>query len=438
MFCDREAALRVLLIALGSHGDVHPFVGIGQTLRARGHDVRVVANPYFERVIDEAGLAFVPIGTSEEYQHLAMDPALWRRLDGTRTVLASLGKTLRPVYEAIADNSVRGDTVVAASTLAFGARVAQDHLGIPTATVHLQPSVFISALRPPTLPGTFMPAWLPVWMRRMQIRLIDRMADSMILPSLNSFRRELGLAPVRRALTRYMHSPQRVIGLFPDWFAPPAPDWPAQTRLTGFPLFDESETERLSEELLRFLEAGDPPMAFTPGSAMWSGHQFLAEAARSCERLGRRGLLLTRHAGHLPASLPPGVLHVGYAPFSALLPRCAALVHHGGIGTSAQALASGIPQLVVPHAHDQPDNADRLQRLGVARIIQPRQFRSARVAHALCELLGSSGVADRCHQIASRFTGSGPNENTADLIERVPDLEPAEGMPGAPHPTTSG
>src|SRR5262249_34229253 len=159
----------------------------------------------------------------------------------------------------------------------------------------------------------------------------------------------------------WWHSPQLVIGMFPQWFAQPQPDWPKQTVLSGFPLYDEPEITPIDAELESFLRAGEPPIAFTPGSAMWAAEEYFEQGVQTCIRWNRGGLLLTRHRDHFPARLPPGVIHVHYAPFSDLLPRCAGFVHHGGIGSSAQALAAGVPQLVTPFAHDQPDNAFRLK-----------------------------------------------------------------------------
>jgi UDP:flavonoid glycosyltransferase YjiC (YdhE family) len=205
--------------------------------------------------------------------------------------------------------------------------------------------------------------------------------------------------------------------MFPDWFAKPQADWPAQTVVTGFPLYDEPEITPIDDQLDAFLRAGEPPMAFTPGSALWNAREFFEESAKACVRLKRRGLLLTRHRDHLPHSLPPGVIHVHYAPFSQLLPRCAAFVHHGGIGSSAQALASGVPQLVTPFAHDQPDNAYRLNKLGVARVISPRKYRDDPVAAALSSLLDSPEVARACRESKSRFDGTDALDRTCELIE---------------------
>lgn len=252
--------------------------------------------------------------------------------------------------------------------------------------------------------------------------MVDRVCDPLVAPALNGLRRELGLPPVKRVMTQYLHSPQRVIGLFPSWFAMPPPDWPPQVRLTGFPLFDERQFTPLAPDLQQFLDEGEPPIAFTPGSAMWTGHRFFAESARACALLGHRGLLLTRHADQIPRRLPAGVRHVSYAPFSQLLPRCAALVHHTGIGTSAQALRAGIPELLVPFAHDQHDNAARLIRLGVARKIEPRAYRAGATAALLDELISCDSVGLCARQIAARFDGPDPMRQTCQWIEQLAGL----------------
>jgi UDP:flavonoid glycosyltransferase YjiC (YdhE family) len=394
-------------------------VGIGLALRERGHRVRVVANPYFRSLIEREGLGFIPVGTEADYRRMATNPAFWRRLQGTREVLPWVASAVRPVYEIVTQNHVPGETVVVASSLGLGARVAQDRLGIPTASVHLQPSIFLSAIDPPRLGGIVTPRWMPMWIKRRQVATVDRVCDPLVGPELNALRREVGLPPVTRVMTEYLHSPQRVIGVFPAWFGLPAADWPRQARLTQFPLYDERGVSPMSDDLRRFLDEGDPPIAFTPGSAMWSGHQFFAESARACELLGRRGLLLSRHPDHLPRRLPPGVRQVPYAPFSELLPRCAAIVHHAGIGTSAQALRAGIPQLATPFAHDQHDNAARMMRLGVAAKVEPRAYRAGGVAARLRAMLECEEVKSHCRAIARWFDGIDSMEETCELIEEL-------------------
>ena len=139
-----------------------------------------------------------------------------------------------------------------------------------------------------------------------------------------------------------------------------------------------------------FLAAGTPPIAFSPGSANREAHQFFAAAVEACERLGRRGILLTKYDDQLPAKLPESVRHFGFVPLSRLLPHTAALVHHGGIGSCAQGLAAGVPQVVRPMSFDQFDNSRRLVRLGVAEEISVRAFRGPAIAAALERLLEST------------------------------------------------
>ncbi len=158
-------------------------------------------------------------------------------------------------------------------------------------------------------------------------------------------------------------------------------------------------------------------MVFAPGTANRQAARFFRAGADACRRLGRRGLLLTRFAEQIPDPLPFGVRHAEYAPFGSLLPRAAALVHHGGIGTAAQALRAGCPQLVMPMAFDQPDNAVRLQRLGVGSYLRPSRFTGMAVARELETLLGSEVVARACRAAARRFVGIDPVARTCDLIE---------------------
>jgi UDP:flavonoid glycosyltransferase YjiC (YdhE family) len=185
-------------------------------------------------------------------------------------------------------------------------------------------------------------------------------------------RAEIGLPPTSEGNPLVgSHSPSLVLALFSELLAAKQPDWPSQARITGFPLFDEDGEADLSPELARFLEDGLAPIVFTLGmSAAVVAGDFYKHSVAAAHRLGRRAILVTgKNPRNLPASLPAGMLACGYAPFSKLFPRAAAIVHHGGIGTTGFAMRAGRPMLVVPFSHDNPDNAERLARLGVARTV---------------------------------------------------------------------
>ena len=414
--------MKALLIGIGSHGDVHPFVGLGRVLRDRGHDVTVMANGHFEPLVRREALAFAPAGTDEQYRQLALLPDLWHPKRGLQLIMRNTLELLRPVYDFVAAEYVAGETVVVASTLGMGARIAQEKLGVPLATVHLQPASFRSVYDVPRLPGSPIRVWQPAWMQRGMWWLADKLViDPALAGGINALRAELGLRPVTRVMKDWWNSPRLVIAMFPEWFAAPQPDWPRQARVMGFPLYDETGLEPLPAALMRFLDAGAAPVAFTPGSAMWQGRAFFDAAVGTCKLLGRRGVLLSRRGEHVPPNLPPGVIHVPFAPFSELLPKCAAIVHHGGIGTASQGMAAGIPQLVTAMAHDQPDNGQRLQRLGVGKWLWAKDFRPAVAARLLGELLTSPAVAQQCRAVRAQLQNVRPLEDVATLVEGLID-----------------
>lgn len=420
----RTRPLHILLVPLGSAGDVHPFVAVGAALRQRGHLVTVITSPVFERLVRHVGLEFVPVGTAEDFDVLLQDPHLWEFRRGFEVVAKAVLTATPQIYQIISERYVAGETIVAAAGLAFGARIAQERLGVPLATIQLQPAAFQSVYQSPVLhPWLSRIDLLPRPLKRGVFRFTYFLADRIVGPETNRFRAALGLPPARRFLSDWWHSPRRVIGLFPEWFGPPQPDWPSQTRLTGFPLYDETGIEPVPSDLARFLsdaeDQGDRPIVFTPGSAMRHGRRFFEASVEACQHLGRRGLLLTRYPDQLPAPLPTQVRHFDYVPFSQLLPRCAALVHHGGVGTLAQGLAAGVPQLVMPMAHDQADNATRLQRLGAGRALRPTLYRGPAVARELAHLLSSPEVAASCAAAAAKVREREAVEGACDLIEQL-------------------
>jgi rhamnosyltransferase subunit B len=409
-----------VMTPIGSSGDVHPYIGLGAALRARGHDVTVLATEVFRTPVEGAGLRFVATVTEEEYLAVAADPDLWHPRRGVQFVLRRVGEELQRLYDRIDGVYEPGRTVLVGHMLALATRVFEETHRAPAATLLLAPSSFRSDFAQPAhVPGGDL-SRLPVPAKRAMWWAIDRlMIDPHIAPPLNRWRAGFGLPPVSRVLRSWVHSPQCAVGLFPEWFAPPQPDWPRQLRLTGFPLFDERGQHEIGADLERFLSAGEPPLVFTPGSAHVQARGFFDVAIDAADRLGRRAVLLTRHRDQVPTVLPPHVRHDAYVPFSLILPRCAALVHHGGIGTCAQGLAAGIPQLTMPMGFDQPDNATRLNRLGVGGWVLPGQFSGPRVADALEPLLKSKAVRAACDRWSEVIALSRPVDATCDILERI-------------------
>ncbi len=420
--------MHVLLAPVGSHGDVHPFVGLGLGLQARGHRVTLIASEMFEDLAQRHGFGFAASITRAEYERTIANPDLWHPKRSARVIFddALMRKYLPIGYEHIRSRYVRGETVLVAGPLSLPARVAHDKLGIPLATVHLAPVGLFSAIDTPIYPTIRMRPWWPAPLKRLLFWAGDRfLLDPNMKPQLNEFRATLGLPPVRRVLGKWIHSPQLVLGLFPDWFGH-APDWPAQVRTPGFIRYDQADGKPLAPEVEAFLGAGAPPVVFSFGSAMRTGGKYFEAAVEACAALGRRGLLLAKRTEQIPRELPPTVLQADYVPFSAVFPRAAAVVHHGGIGTTAQALAAGVPQVVMPMSFDQPDNADRLRKLGVARVVPAPRFTAQTLAAALQELFAAPAVPTACADLAARLRGTDPLGEACDSMEglRGKDVTP--------------
>jgi len=399
---------------------VHPFIGVGRELRARGHDVTVVTSEPFRELARRAGLNFHATHSAIQFHELLSHPDLWHSRRGLFLILRTVGEGMRVEYQRIAEVFEPDRSVLVGHFLSFASRVFEEVHRAPAATLQLAPSAFRSNYAQPAYaPGRSASAW-PRWLKRSLWWVVDRLlVDPRILPELNRWRGELGLPPIARILQSWVHSPRRTIGMFPDWFGPPQVDWPRQARLTSFPLYDEADQHVIDTDVQTFLDDGDPPLVFTPGSANSAAHSFFAAAVDATTRLGTRALLLTRFAEQIPPQLPSSIRYVPYAPFSRILPRCAAIVHHGGVGTCAQGLYAGIPQLTMPLGFDQPDNTTRLWRLGVARWVTPKRFTGPRVAEALAELLASADTARACRRLAADLHSRDGVGESCDLLEHV-------------------
>jgi rhamnosyltransferase subunit B len=398
--------VKILIAAAGSLGDTLPFVALGLALQQRGHEVRLFASESYAS--HAAGLPFTPVSSVAETDALLRDPRVTDPQRGMALIGEAFAAGLPRAFEAMRAEVVPGQTLAVGSTLAFATRLLKDALGVPTATVHLAPAVLRSVHQPPRLGPNGTLGKLPASLQRAAWWVIDHLVlDRLFTRPFNDYRRHLGLVPVDRLFGAWLHQADATLGMFPPWFAPPQVDWPAGLLCTGFPLYDDGEAHPLPAAVEAFLAAGEPPVGFTSGTANATSHGFFAASAAACALSGRRGLLITKVGSQLPATLPPGLLHVPYAPFSQLLPRLAAFVHHGGIGTTSQALRAGVPQLVRPMAYDQFDNAHHVLRLGVGRRLLPKAYAPAAVARDLERLTTDVALQRRCADVAALCSTGG-------------------------------
>jgi rhamnosyltransferase subunit B len=352
--------MKFLIVTVGSIGDLLPFLTVAEALRERGHTVVIASNAGYAALVKMAGFEFAIIWDRAQQSldnMIAADRGrAWAMVREEMFEPATV-----PARNFIAHHARSGPCTVLASWSAFGARLAHDELGVPLTTVYLSPGA---------------------------------------VGSDDGFRAD---GPKHRN-----------IGLFPAWFGAPPGVHPA-----GFVLFEDDQVPSLPPELEDFLGQGTPPIIFTPGSFMRHAETFFRESLAACLDLNQRAVFLTPYPEQLPARLPASVLHFKYVPLQRLAPRSAALVHHGGIGTCAQGLRAGIPQLVTPLFFDQPDNAVRLAALGVGESISPNAYSADQVAATLREMLGSEAVRQDCARISALFSDRGGACLVCNLVETM-------------------
>ncbi len=428
-----EAMAKVIVTAIGSAGDVHPLLGVSRALAARGHDVVFCTHAPFEAAVRASGFAFVPVGTAEAYAQAMADPALWDPRTSFRTLWRVIAPVLRPHFDTLRALS-DADTVLVGTLWAFSARLMQERFGARYVSVQVSPSTLLSAHAPPTHKRLTIPKGLPLAVKAGLMTLIERQVlDRVCGPELNAARRALGLAPARRILGRWLHSTDGVLCLFPSWFAPAQPDWPANHLQSGFALFNDVGPVSADAELDAFVASGEAPVVFTAGSTLVDGRAYERAVTQVLRATGVRGILLApdapaasdgttgpreRAAETTARANGAALLKRRYVPLAALLPRCRALVHHGGIGTASLAYAAGVPQVVTPFAHDQFDNAQRVAASGCGvRLDAP--VRGEPLARALARVLGDAAMAARCAEVRARMAAQPDGcDEAARFIER--------------------
>ena len=411
---------RIVIACWGSYGDVYPYIGLAEALKARGHRPLVAAPAYYRPAVEQEGIDFAPVGPDIEPNDREMIARVMHPVKGTETVVNLVVAALRQTYEELR-RAVDGAELIVSHPLTFTAPMLAEQQRLPWVSTLLAPLGFFSVTDFPVLP----PAPWVVHLRglgprfgRILVALARRATRGWMEP-VYRLRAELGLPRGGHPLFEGQFSPLMTLALFSRVLAGPQPDWPPHVRTTGFVFYNGPAAR--DPALASFLDDGPPPVVFTLGSsAVGAAGSFYHESVEAVTRLGVRAVLLTGgYAENLPSVLPPGVLLVDRAPHQLLFPRAGAVVHQGGIGTTAQALRSGHPMLVVPHAHDQPDNAFRVTNLGVARTLFPRRYKADRVARELERLLVDGHYAEQSAAIAVQVKREGGADGAAEAIEEL-------------------
>ena len=396
------------MATIGSLGDLHPYIALALEMKRRYIEPVIATSENYRERVESLGIKFhrirpdLPKQGTPEYQEM-MDGVVDPNRGAEYLFKQLLVPAIRGMYHDL-NSAIRGADLLVTHPIVLAGPLVAQRSGIPWVSTVLSPASLWSTFDP------FVPPNMP-WLHKVLTFLgptaaslykkgIETLTDPWLVP-LYELREDLGLPPAEHPLFEGQFSPELNLALFANTLCVPKSDWPQNTVITGFPFFDQNEKASMDPELEKFLDAGPPPIVFTLGSAaVHVAGDFYRESVKAAKLLKRRAVLLVGSDENRPKErLPEGIAAFNYAPFSELLPRAKALVHQGGVGTTGQGLRAGIPMLVVPFAHDQPDNASRVTRLGVARTITRNNYKAERVAKELKELLLNPSYVRRAYQI---------------------------------------
>lgn len=414
-------ATQILLNPIGSGGDVFPFLAIGRELQHRGHHVAVMTNSIFIDNVGQAGLEFIEIGSKQALRDAGSDPDLHQPGNAWKLALkwGAVG-TMRQTFDVIKNRIQKCDTMLIAPCIGLGSRIASEKFRVPMATAVLSPFVVRSEFQSPLIKPMVLADWVPRISKRLQFWLADRFfIDPLMEREVTALRNEIGLEPCSRLLHRWCFSKDLTLGLFPELFAPPQPDWPQNMHLTGTVSWDPPLDNQMAHEFDQWIDPNKKAIVVLAGSAGPESNEFYSTWIQASKRLGRQLILLEKNTNLIPKEIPDHVIAVGYFPIDELLKNAAVIAHAGGVGTTLRSLAAGTPQIVFPKVNDQPDNARRVARLGTGKIISAERMTIERIVSALSDVIDNDVILKNCDSVKNAIPTDDPIQKSCNLIEKT-------------------
>ncbi len=415
--------MRLTIFTAGSRGDVQPCLALGKALQRAGFAVRLAAPENFSAFVGEHGLSFHPL-RGDVRQMMASQTGRTYMESGSAnpiTQIRAMRAMLGPVALNMAMDALEAcrdsEALIALAVFAPFAKTIAESLGVPL--IHVEPT--------PLLPTRLFPA--PGWpVQRDLGGLHNRLSGLVMLqvigqwyaPFVRGFRRRLGLSPSAGGSFHQILRSAPLLGAYSSLVVPPPPDWPAHAHLTGYWFPDQPPGWQPPPELEAFLEAGDPPVYVGFGSMSGRRPEELAAIVlEALAQAGRRGLLLTGWGGLSALRAPQSVRVIDSAPHGWLFPRMAAVVHHGGAGTTAEGLRAGVPSVILPFMMDQPFWGRRVQALGVGPPPLPlKKLDAGRLAQAIHAAMTDMEMRRRAASLGAAIRGEDGVGKAVEIIRR--------------------
>lgn len=454
--------MKIVLATFGSLGDIHPMNALGIELRRRGHEIIFAAMNAYREKIEMLGFEFRPMRPHFDPEDRELARRVMDAKTGTELLLKEiLLPNVRPQYEDLSQ-AVAGADLLITGEAVYAAKSVVEKTGVKWISTSLAPASFLSAYDPfvpPTAQWLKHFRFLGSGFHGLIYGQVRRVVGSW-LKEYREFRRELKLSENHDPVFDGKFSDLLHLALFSKVLGKPQPDWHRPTLQCGFCFYDgQDDMGAMPAGLREFLAAGEAPLVFTLGSAaVMDARDFFEESAQAARRLNCRAVLLYGLFNELPEFMqksksekkpqdtenqkskikdqrsedfvdtPPAdglisddgqIAAFNYAPYSLLFPKAACVVHQGGVGTTAQVLRAGVPQLIMPYSHDQPDNAARCERLGVAQVIQRDEYTAANAVRQLEKILSDLAYKSNAESAKRIVEVEHGTQMACDAIEKI-------------------
>lgn len=424
--------MRITVFAAGSRGDIQPCIALSKALQQAGYHVRLAAPENFAGFIQEHDLGFYPL-RGDVQQIMAgetgrefMETGGGNPLKSIRAIRGMIAPVVLQMAEDVYNACRDTDALICLGVFsAFGQSIAEA-LQIPI--IHIEPT--------PLLPTKAFAA--PSWPIQRDLGGLHNYLSGIVMfqvvqlwyrPFVNEFRGRLGLPSYTAARFYRKFRSTPMLGAYSPSIIPPPADWPGGVHVNGYFFLDTPTGWQPSAELQAFLDAGDPPVYIGFGSMAGRDPEQLARlVSEALAESGQRGLLLTGWGGLRAGSVPENVFTVDSAPHSWLFPRMAALVHHGGAGTTAEGLRAGVPTVIVPFVFDQTFWAARVKAAGLGPDPIPlKKLTAGRLAHAIKIAVTDPGIRQRAKSCGEAIRAEDGTGNAVKIIKQY------LGEPGTGH-----
>jgi rhamnosyltransferase subunit B len=418
----------VLIISVeGTRGDINPFIGVGLKLLKTGWKVYFLTNEHYKVLIETTQIQHVSTGTSENHLAFIGDKRIWETGQNVEAIAwplivkPSIVTSYQFVEDYVAENKSDAVVVIGTQPNYNGALQAAEVFDLVGINVFLSPGYIHCAAKPPAPLCWNIESWLPEKAKEKKIKQIFDVQlrvhrNSKHYPELQELRAKHNMmSSIDFSLESVFNPSLKHIGYFPEWYVQSTKGWPEEFTLTNFPLFDYGVTNEANEQTFKeFVSKFGAPIIFSFGSGVSTTFDIISQVLAAQPLLDIPFVFV---GGTKFSPLTERCIHLDKIAFETALPQARLMVHHGGIGTTAQSIKARIPQLIRPTAFDQFDNADKVKKLKIGDYLLEDEFTTNRIVTKISTLISSNYITSNLQSIKSKDSNSNGCDMVAKLIE---------------------